>query len=134
MKKRLSIASVALLLVAMAGGLQASSFNWFNQDTPEREMESKSEATIMVSTKISLVQAIAVAEQQTAEKAVGADLKRDRKSGTVYYRVETEGTKTGHTINVDAITGKIVKLQEDSGHHEEGHEECEREEDREEKD
>jgi uncharacterized membrane protein YkoI len=65
-------------------------------------------------TKVSLGQAVTGAEQQTAEKAVGADLVQDKKNGTIYYSVETLGAKTSHIVDIDALTGKIVRVKDDT--------------------
>lgn len=119
-------------MLSLAGGVSASPMDWFKDKPEKHEAEDKHDAELMASAKVSLVQAIGVAEQQTAEKAVGADLEKDRKTGAIYYQIETTGAQAGHTVDVDAMTGKIVKLQDGTGHHD-GHGDDE-EEEREEKD
>lgn len=130
-KKVLSVAVAGALMLSLTGGAVASPMDWFKDKPEKHEAEDKRDAELMTSAKVSLVQAIGVAEQQTAEKAVGADLEKDCKSGAVYYQIETTGAQGGHTVNVDAVSGKIVKVQDGNGSHDEHDGE---EEDREEKD
>ena len=68
--------------------------------------DEQQEATALDGAKITLSQAIAIAEQQTRGRAYDAGV--DLKSGAARIAVETNGAKGVQTVIVDARSGKVV--------------------------
>jgi uncharacterized membrane protein YkoI len=73
----------------------------------EHEDTATDEAKIMSSTKITLRQAIASAEQATAGKAVGAGI--EDQDGTVHFEVTVLKDGTRQKVLVDIQSGQVVK-------------------------
>jgi len=64
------------------------------------------EATALQGAKVSLVQAIATAEQQTGGQAYDAGV--DPNGGQTRIMVETNGPKGVQTVAIDAQSGQVV--------------------------
>ena len=90
-----SLALAGLLAVGTLGTAYAAS-----QDEDQ-------EATALQGAKVSLVQAIATAEQQTGGQAFDAGA--DRKGGQPRITVETNGPKGVQTTVIDAENGQVVR-------------------------
>ncbi|MDQ2803563.1 MAG: PepSY domain-containing protein [Pseudomonadota bacterium] len=96
MKTKLTTIALAGLLAtgALAGTARAAS------------NDENREATALQSARVTLSQAIAVAEQQTGGKAFDAGV--DTKSAQTRIAVETNGAKGIQTVTVDAESGRVV--------------------------
>lgn len=68
--------------------------------------DERQEAIALRSSKITLCQAIATAEQQTGGRAydAGADIK----NGSTRIAVETNGARGVQTVTVDAQSGQVI--------------------------
>ncbi len=97
--RTLPIAIAALVAVAAAGGVAAA------QD------QNKDVATL-AGMKVTLQQAIGVAESQTGGRAVSADAARQGAATTV--EVEVAGPQGVKTVTVDAQTGRVTATQDGS--------------------
>jgi uncharacterized membrane protein YkoI len=64
------------------------------------------EATALQNAKVSLIQVITTAEQQTGGRAFDAGI--DGKGSKTRFMVETTGPKGVQTVEIDAQTGLIV--------------------------
>ncbi len=64
------------------------------------------EATALRGAKVSLIQAITTAEQQTGGQAFDAGV--DTKGGQTRIAVETNGPKGVQTVTIDAQSGQVV--------------------------
>ncbi|MGH8132650.1 MAG: PepSY domain-containing protein, partial [Steroidobacteraceae bacterium] len=93
--KALSMLALAGLL---AGGLASTAFAASGDESRE--------ATALQGAKVTLPQAIAIAEQQTGGRAYDAGV--DIKGGVARIAVETNGAKGVQTVTVDAQTGQVV--------------------------
>jgi uncharacterized membrane protein YkoI len=102
MKRKILIPAVIMAGVAAAGGLAAA-----------QQSGAKANDAIVAAAqaKISLAQAIAIAEQGTGGKASHAELERE--NGRLVYGVEvTDGTVTTD-VKVDATDGRVLSAQPD---------------------
>jgi len=68
--------------------------------------EEDQETTALQGAKVSLVQAITTAEQQTGGQAYDAGA--DRNGGKTRIMVETNGPKGVQTVAIDALSGQVV--------------------------
>ncbi len=91
----LPLAMAALLITATLGGSALAA----GQDEDR-------EATALQGAKVSLTQAIAVAEQQTGGQAFDAGV--DVKHGQTRISVETNGPKGVQTVVINAQSGEVV--------------------------
>ena len=100
--------------IAIAGAvLAASSIAVFAATTIGNDAAS------LPVTKISLVQAVAAAEQQANGRATRAELEHS-KSGIVYDVEVVSGAKT-FDVRVDADKGTVIASTEDKGDHDDDH-------------
>lgn len=89
------LAMAAVLMTATIGGTALA-----GGDNEDRE------ATALGGAKVSLVEAIATAEQQTGGRAYDAGV--DVKDGQTRIVVETNGPKGVQTVSIDAQSGQAV--------------------------
>ena len=83
--------------------------------------QATNEAAIIANAKITMVQAIAAAEQQVGGKAVGTGI--EDQDGTVYFEVQVVKDGARQKALVDPQTGKVVKIvTADKKRNERGHE------------
>jgi uncharacterized membrane protein YkoI len=103
MKRKILIPALIMAGVATAGGLA-----YAQQSAPKQN-----DAIVdLAKARISLAQAIAIAEQKTGGKASHAELENEK--GALVYDVEvTDGTKTTD-VKVDAADGRVVSAQPDT--------------------
>ena len=94
-KSTFPVALAALLAVGVAGGTA------YAAGTAEDR-----EATALLGAKVTLVQAIGIAERQTGGQAFDAGV--DLKDGQTRITVETNGPKGVQTVVVSAETGQVV--------------------------
>lgn len=79
------------------------------------------EAAIVANAKITMAQAIAIAEQQVGGKAVGSGI--EDQDGTIYFEVQVAKGGSRQKVLIDPQTGKIVKnAAPDEERNERGHE------------
>ncbi len=97
--ERIIPAALALLLIA--GSLGYAQAKDDGQDGRD--------AAALAGMKVTLTQAIAVAEQQAGGKAVGADV--SQQGGTTRIAVEVAGPQGVKTVLVDAQTGQASAAQ-----------------------
>jgi uncharacterized membrane protein YkoI len=95
--------TIAILALAglLAGAIAAPGYPGYAASHDESR-----EATALQSAKVTLPQAIAIAEQQTGGRAYDAGV--DIKAGATRIAVETNGPKGVLTVIVDAQSGKVV--------------------------
>lgn len=112
-KKLLTAALAGVLASGAIGGSIAAYAR--NNDNPTDE------AAIMANAKISMVQAIATAEQQTGGRAVGTGI--EDQDGTIYFEVQVLNGGARHKVLIDPQSGKVVKtVKADNERNENGHE------------
>ncbi len=70
--------------------------------------DEKLEATALQGVKITLTEAIAIAEQRTGGQAFDAGA--DVKSGSPRIAVETNGSHGIQTVTVDARSGQVISI------------------------
>ena len=92
-----------LPVIALAGALAASSLP---VPTYAASRNESREATALQGTKVSLPEAIAIAERQTGGQAYDAGV--DLKHGVARIGVQTNGPRGVQTVIVDAQSGQIV--------------------------
>ena len=92
------IPALALAAVVATGALAGTAF-------AANQAEDR-ETTALMTAKVTLTQAIAVAEQQTGGRAYDAGVNID--GGQTRIVVETNGPKGAQTVSVDAQTGQVV--------------------------
>lgn len=93
-----TLATLALASLLGAGTIGAPGYAASHDESRE--------ATALQGAKVTLPQAIAIAEQQTGGHAYDAGV--DIKDGTTRIAVETNGPKGVLTVIVDAQSGKVV--------------------------
>ena len=91
------IATFTLAALLATGGLAGVALASSNEN---------GEAAALQGAKISLMQAIATAEQQTGGKAFDAGV--DNEHGNVRIAVETNGPKGVQTVFVDPQSGQVI--------------------------
>jgi uncharacterized membrane protein YkoI len=100
MKRTLPAALVALVLGATAGTAVYAARN------SDRENDAVAD---LANARITIVQAIAAAEQSASGQATRAELEHER-SGLIYkVEVADAGANKVMNIEVDGITGKVLK-------------------------
>lgn len=82
-----------------------------NRDVPTNE------ASIVANAKVTMVQAIAAAEQQVGGTAVGTGI--EDQDGNVFFEVQVLKGTTKHKVLIDTQTGKVVKVVADNSHDDE---------------
>ncbi|WPP39530.1 PepSY domain-containing protein [Paenibacillus hunanensis] len=81
---------------------------------------NSSSATVPSTAKVKTVdQAIAIAK--TAVNGTVTDVERDREDGRIQYEVELRFTGGEAKVEIDAATGKIVKVDKDYDDHDDDH-------------
>ena len=93
MTAKLTAALALAGLLAVGGGVASAATD-------------QQESTALLRARVSLVQAITTAEQQTGGKAYDAGV--DIKGNQTRIAVETNGPKGVQTVTVDAQTGQVV--------------------------
>ncbi|MFZ5790148.1 MAG: PepSY domain-containing protein [Pseudomonadota bacterium] len=108
-----------LAAVVTVGLASASAF------AAEHENGDANDAAALAQAKITLVQAISAAEQNTGANALNATV--EDVNGAPRFAVEVVKGKTVQTVLVDAQTGQVVKVTaaEDENHENNGEEESE---------
>lgn len=110
-----------LLNLAMAGVFAAGTLGSAGVALAKTNDKQTNEAAIMATAKVTLVQAIATAEQQTGGKAVGAGI--EDQDGTVFLEVQVLKDNQRQKVLVDPQSGQVVKtVIGDNDKHENGHE------------
>ncbi|MDA8107992.1 MAG: PepSY domain-containing protein [Betaproteobacteria bacterium] len=107
MRSRKTVILGAVAAVALASSLvyAASGMN-----------EEQNDAAALAQAKISLVQAIAAAEQHVGGKAASAQLEDE--NGRLVYGVEVIRDGTASDVKVDIAEGKVLSVQSDANEHE----------------
>lgn len=90
------LALVALLATAAGGGVALA----------KGHDDDSNDAAALASTKVTLVQAIATAEQQTGGRAIGAGA--DNENGRVAIAVEVAAKDGVRTVLIDPATGQVA--------------------------
>ena len=109
------------LLIATMVGVIASGAIGALTAAYARNDNATDEATIIANAKITMAQAIAVAEQQVGGWAVGSGI--EDQDGTVYYEVQVVKDGSRQKVLIDPQTGKIIKSAiADDEHNERGRE------------
>lgn len=103
-KMNLMTLGIALLLAGATTSSLIQSRSALASDITE-DIKSIAEA------KITLVQAIEIAEKHVGGTAIDADLDRD--FGKVVYDVSVIKDKVEHEVRLDAITGEVIGVQQD---------------------
>ena len=103
--KLISAALVAALAVGGAGAAFASMKREAAEPVKTREV---SDAAAMAQAKISLTEAIAIAERRTGERAFEAALEAE--DGQVAYEVAVLSGSAGQEVLVDARSGAVLKV------------------------
>jgi uncharacterized membrane protein YkoI len=88
--------------LALAGLLAAGTLGAAHAAGQDEDQE----ATALQGAKVSLIQAITTAEQQTGGQAFDAGV--DKKGGQTRIAVETNGPKGVQTVTIDAQSGQVV--------------------------
>ena len=105
-KNRMNIMTLGVALL-LAGATTSSMFpsSAFAAKDTAKDVQRLAEA------KISLVDAIGIAEKHIGGKAIDADLDSD--FGKVVYDVSVIKDTTEHEVRIDAITGDVIGSQVD---------------------
>ena len=98
------IALAALLAVGTTGGVALAN----------NHNDEGNDAAALANAKVTLVQAIATAEQQTGGRAVGAGV--DNENGRVTIAVEVAAKDGVHTVLIDPATGEVAAARAGSEH------------------
>jgi uncharacterized membrane protein YkoI len=110
-----------LLNLAMAGVFAASTLGVAGVAYAMSNDTRTNEAAIIANAKVTMVQAIATAEQQTGDKAVGSGI--EDQDGTVFFEVEVLKDNQRHKVLIDPQSGQVVKtVMQDNDQNENGHE------------
>jgi uncharacterized membrane protein YkoI len=99
--RRSRILPAAIASIALGGAAAAFAAG-------EKEFDEQKEITTVLNAKISLAQAIAVAEQQTGGKAFDTGL--EKRDGNVAYEVTVAQGTTVQKVLVDMNTGAVLKV------------------------
>lgn len=75
---------------------------------------SSSEAVSAMQSKISLTQAIDIAKQNAKGDLVSAEFDYDDDDATSEYEVEFVANGTSYEVKIDANTGKVLKIKQES--------------------
>ncbi|WP_317202502.1 PepSY domain-containing protein [Janthinobacterium sp.] len=108
MKRRTTIS----LAVAAAGALAAATFAYAAHERPN-------DALSVLQARISLVQAVASAEQHVQGKAASAEYEHGARGGV--YDVEVVSANKVFDVKVDATDGKVIASVEDRNDREDDH-------------
>lgn len=103
-RKLAPIALAALLAIGATGGIALA--NGRNDEG--------NDAAALANAKVSLVQAIATAEQQVGGRAVGAGV--DNENGRVTIAVEVAAKDGVRTVLIDPATGKVTATRAGGDH------------------
>lgn len=95
-RRILPVALAAVVITGAAGGLAFA----------KERGDAGNDAAALASTKVTLQQAIATAEQQAGGRAVSADIKQER--GAARIEVEVAGPQGVKTVLVDAQSGQVT--------------------------
>jgi len=106
--KKKALAVVALTAVLSAGGLGLAAFAAENQGGDAQEQAA------IASAKITMQQAISIAEQSAGGKSTGSGI--ESQDGTaIYYDVTVDKGGTPQKVLVDMQTGKVVSVVAENG-------------------
>ena len=112
MRRKLTLSAFAVLTAVAIGTA-------YGANSPENDARTVQQA------KISLTQAIAIAEQHVGGKAIHAELEDE--NGTLVYGVEVASGEQTTDVKVDVSDGRILSAQAD--HESEGREDREQDSD-----
>lgn len=101
-RNKVLAAIMAGVIAAGSAGAVNLAYAKENRDVPTNE------ASIMANAKVTMVQAIAVAEQQVGGKAVGTGI--EDQDGNVFFEVEILKDNAKHKVLIDTQTGKVMKV------------------------
>lgn len=113
-RKRISLAAVALGAAAIGGaGLAYGGADERGEkyEAPEQK-DDQQEAQALAGARISLAQAVQLAEARTGMKASEAGI--DDESGRPYFEVSVGHGQQERTVLVDTQTGEIAKIAADA--------------------
>ncbi len=97
---RNQIISVSLVAVAAVAGTAFATTNVEN------------DAHAVIGAKVSLTQAVTIAEQHLKGRAASAEF--EQSSGRLLYEIEVVAGPKVFEVEVDGMTGKVGKISEDS--------------------
>ncbi len=94
---------VGALAIGLAGAARADS------------SEDRSDAAVLAAAKVSLGQAIAIAERRAGGRAIGAEV--DNGNGAARIAVEVASAQGVRTVLIDPQTGHVVAIRATRGKH-----------------
>lgn len=103
MKRKILIPALIMAGVATAGGFA------YAQQSGAKQNDAIVE---LAKAKISLAQAVAIAEQNSGGKATHAELENE--NGRLVYGVEVADGANTTDVKVDAVDGRVVSAQPDA--------------------
>ena len=117
-QKKITIAALALGLAAVGGtGVAFASADQVGGKAEARESNDDArEAQVLAGARISLAQAVQVAESQTGMKAAEAEI--DDEGGQAYFEVSVGQGNQEKSVLVDTQTGKVAKVVADADENE----------------
>ena len=101
--RRLPWLLVGALAIGLAGTARADS------------SEDRSDAAVLAAAKVSLGQAIAIAERRAGGRAIGAEV--DNGNGAARIAVEVASAQGVRTVLIDPQTGHVIAIRATRGEH-----------------